>query len=89
MDCSNQKTKYSKNAPHLVITPARPLTSGPVQTHIQRQYVTARPVTPVGLTAQIWAATLPVRSSEPDVVEFLALLKETSAQMLSDVELCE
>ena len=89
MACFYKKTKRSKNAPHLAITPARPLTSGPVQTDLQRQYVTARPVTPKRLTAQIWAATLQARSSEADVVEFLALLKETSAQTLSDIELCE
>ncbi|MCP3708632.1 hypothetical protein M3I54_16795 [Paraburkholderia sp. CNPSo 3274] len=51
--------------------------------------MTARAVAPEGLATQIWAATLPARSSECYVVEFFALLKETSAQTLSDIELCE
>lgn len=60
-----------------------------VQTYLQRQYVTAKPITREGLTAGIWAATLPSESSKPYVAEFISLIKETSSATLADIELCE
>lgn len=57
--------------------------------YLQRQYVTAKPITASGLTAQIWAATLPSETSKPHVAEFICLIKETSAQTLTDIELCD
>ncbi|CAG9259374.1 hypothetical protein PUN4_330150 [Paraburkholderia unamae] len=32
---------------------------------------------------------MPARSTAPQVVEFLSLVKETSSQTLPDIELCE
>jgi len=58
-----------------------------VQTYLQRQYVTARPITREGLISDIWAATLPADSQKPYVVEFLALLRETTVAAIPDVEL--
>ena len=58
-----------------------------VQTYLQRQYVTARPITPEGLVSDIWAATLPAESGKPYVVEFISLLRETTAAAIPDVEL--
>ncbi|AZD06177.1 Transcriptional activator MetR [Pseudomonas chlororaphis] len=58
-----------------------------VQTYLQRQYVTAKPITSSGLISDIWAATLPEESAKPYVVEFLSLLRETTAAAIPDVEL--
>ena len=58
-----------------------------VQTYLQRQYVTARPITPEGLVSDIWAATLLAESGKPYVVEFISLLRETTAAAIPDVEL--
>lgn len=58
-----------------------------VQTYLQRQYVTAKPITREGLISDIWAATLPAESEKPYVVEFVSLLRETTAAAIPDVEL--
>jgi LysR family transcriptional regulator for metE and metH len=58
-----------------------------VQSYLQRQYVTAKPITQHGLISDIWAATLPSESGKPYVVEFLSLLRETTAAAIPDVEL--
>ncbi len=58
-----------------------------VQHYLQRQYVTAKPITRDGLFADIWAATLESESSKPYIVEFIELIKETSAVTLTDIEL--
>ncbi|WP_205300142.1 LysR family transcriptional regulator [Pantoea sp. Tr-811] len=58
-----------------------------VQTYLQRQYVSARPITSKGLISDIWAATLPAESGKPYMVEFLSLLRETTAAAIPDVEL--
>lgn len=58
-----------------------------VQSYLQRQYVTARPITREGFTAEIWGATLPAQTNKPYLTEFLSLIKETSSQSLPDVEL--
>jgi LysR family transcriptional regulator, regulator for metE and metH len=60
-----------------------------VQPYLQRQYVSAKPITSAGLTAQIWAATLPVQTGKAYIAEFIELVKETSAQTLPDIELCD
>ncbi|WP_232964173.1 LysR family transcriptional regulator [Pseudomonas putida] len=57
-----------------------------VQTYLQRQYITAKPITRDGLFAEIWAATLTTDSSKPYIVEFIELIKETSAATLTDIE---
>ncbi len=57
-----------------------------VQTYLQRQYITAKPITRGGLFAEIWAATLTTDSSKPYIVEFIELIKETSAATLTDIE---
>lgn len=57
-----------------------------VQNYLQRQYVTARPITREGLFAEIWAATLTTDSSKPYIVEFIELIKATSAATLMDIE---
>lgn len=56
-----------------------------VQTYLQRQYVTARPITTAGLTAEVWAATLSSESAKPYLAEFVALIRETSAATLTDI----
>ena len=58
-----------------------------VQTYLQRQYITAIPITQHGLISEIWAATLPSESGKPYVIEFLSLLRETTIAAISDVEL--
>ena len=63
------------------------LPSWAVQNYLQRQYVTAKPITPNGLSAEIWAATLATSSSTPYLSEFIALIKETSAVALPGIEL--
>jgi LysR family transcriptional regulator, regulator for metE and metH len=60
-----------------------------VQPYLQRQYVSAKPITSAGLTAQIWAATLPAQTGKAYIAEFIELVKETSAQTLPDIELCD
>lgn len=58
-----------------------------VQTYLQRQYVTAKTITEQGLISDIWAATLPAESEKPYVIEFLSLLRETTAAAIPEVEL--
>lgn len=58
-----------------------------VQTYLQRQYATAKPITQHGLISDIWAAKLPSESDKPYVVAFLSLLRETTAAAIPDVEL--
>ncbi len=60
-----------------------------VQSYLQRQYVTAKPITQDGLISDIWAATLSAESGKPYVVEFLSLLRETTATAIPDVELID
>ncbi|KES20104.1 MULTISPECIES: LysR family transcriptional regulator [Pseudomonas] len=60
-----------------------------VQSYLQRQYVTAKPITREGLTSEIWAATLPSESSKPYLTEFISLLKETTAAGIPEVELID
>ncbi|TFW39742.1 LysR family transcriptional regulator [Pseudomonas putida] len=57
-----------------------------VQNYLQRQYITARQITREGLFAEIWAATLTTDSSKPYIVEFIELIKATSAATLTDIE---
>lgn len=57
-----------------------------VQSYLHRQYVTAKPITHDGLISDTWTATSPTESDKPYAVEFLSLLKETTAA-IPDVEL--
>ncbi|WP_137923454.1 LysR family transcriptional regulator [Cupriavidus sp. 2SB] len=58
-----------------------------VQNYLQRQYVTAKPLTRDGLMSEIWAATLPASDTRPYIAEFVALIRETGAAALPDIEL--
>ncbi|MGU7775475.1 LysR substrate-binding domain-containing protein [Burkholderia sp. MR1-5-21] len=58
-----------------------------VNSYLERQYVTARPITPAGLTAELWSATLPQSIGKPFIAEFIRLMRETSVATLPDVEL--
>lgn len=58
-----------------------------VQNYLQRQYVTAKPLTRDGLTSEIWAATLPEDDKRPYIAEFVALIRETGVAALTDIEL--
>jgi LysR family transcriptional regulator, regulator for metE and metH len=60
-----------------------------VQPYLQRQYVSAKPITSAGPTAQIWAAILPAQTGKAYIAEFIELVKETSAQTLPDIALCD
>lgn len=60
-----------------------------VQSYLQRQYVTALPITSMGLSAQICAATRGDQSRTPYIAEFISLIKETSSRTLPDIELCD
>lgn len=56
-----------------------------VQTYLQRQYVTAKPITEAGLTADVWAAMRASESAKAYLVDFVSLIKETSAATLTDI----
>lgn len=56
-----------------------------VQTYLQRQYVTAKPITEAGLTADVWAAIRASESAKAYLVDFVSLIKETSAATLTDI----
>ncbi len=58
-----------------------------IQSYLQRQYVSARPITDAGLTAEVWAAMRASESTKPYLVEFVSLIRETSAATLTDVVL--
>lgn len=58
-----------------------------VQNYLQRQYVTAKPLTRDGLMSEIWAATLPQDDNRPYIAEFVALIRETGVTALTDIEL--
>lgn len=60
-----------------------------VQTYLQRQYVSEIPITANGLMSDIWAATLPAESEKLYVIEFISLLRETTAASLVDIELMD
>ncbi|WMD19708.1 LysR substrate-binding domain-containing protein [Achromobacter seleniivolatilans] len=56
-----------------------------VQSYLQRQYVTARPITEAGLIADVWAATRAPDSAKEYLVDFVSLIRETSAATLTDI----
>jgi len=56
-----------------------------VQTYLQRNYVSARPITEPGLTAEVWAATRTEDCEKVYLQEFMTLIRETSAAHLADV----
>jgi len=58
-----------------------------VQSYLQRQYVTALPLTEKGLFADIWAATLPTESSKPYISDFIDILRQTTLTALPDITL--
>ncbi|CAB3847509.1 HTH-type transcriptional regulator MetR [Achromobacter aegrifaciens] len=58
-----------------------------IQSYLQRQYVSARPITDAGLTAEVWAAMRASESTKPYLVEFVSLIRDTSAATLTDVVL--
>ncbi|WP_275546075.1 LysR family transcriptional regulator [Pseudomonas sp. Marseille-Q0931] len=58
-----------------------------VLNYLQRQYVTAKPITRDGLISEIWAATTVEQGSKPYISEFISLIKETSMATLSDIEI--
>ncbi|ANC43507.1 LysR family transcriptional regulator [Pandoraea pnomenusa] len=55
--------------------------------YLERRYVSARPITPDGLTAELWAATLPSVTTRPYIGEFVSLMRETSLLTLPEIEL--
>ncbi|GAB3629368.1 LysR family transcriptional regulator [Pandoraea terrae] len=55
--------------------------------YLERRYVSARPITAQGLTAELWAATVPAVSGKPYIGEFVALMRETSLLTLPEIEL--
>jgi len=56
-----------------------------VQTYLRRKYVSARPITEPGLTAEVWAATRTEDCDKPYLLEFMTLVRETSAAHLADM----
>lgn len=58
-----------------------------IQSYLQRQYVSARPITDAGLTAEVWAAMRASESTKPYLVEFVSLIRDTSAATLTDIVL--
>lgn len=58
-----------------------------IQSYLQRQYVSARPITDAGLTAEVWAAMRASESTKPYLVEFVSLIRGTSAATLTDIVL--
>jgi LysR family transcriptional regulator for metE and metH len=58
-----------------------------VSGYLERRYVSARPITPQGLTAELWAATLPAITTRPYIGEFVSLMRETSLLTLAEIEL--
>lgn len=58
-----------------------------VSDYLEKRYVTARPITSKGLSASLWAATLPAVTSRPYITEFVSLIRERSVATLPEVEL--
>ncbi|OWT75899.1 MULTISPECIES: LysR substrate-binding domain-containing protein [unclassified Achromobacter] len=56
-----------------------------VQTYLQRKYVSARPITEPGLTAEVWAATRTEDCDKPHLLAFMTLVRETSTTHLADI----
>ncbi|ALM85128.1 LysR substrate-binding domain-containing protein [Bordetella sp. N] len=56
-----------------------------VEPYLQRKDVTARPITAQGLIADVWAATRTEDCDKPCLVDFMALIRATSATHLADI----
>lgn len=57
------------------------------QSYLKRNYVTARRITPQGLTARLYAASLPALAEKPWLQDFVATIRESSYLKLESVEL--
>jgi LysR family transcriptional regulator for metE and metH len=58
-----------------------------VSSYLEKGYVTARRITSKGLSASLWAATVPAVTSRPYIAEFVSLIRERSVATLTEVEL--
>jgi LysR family transcriptional regulator, regulator for metE and metH len=56
-----------------------------VESYLQRKDVTARPITAQGLVADVWAATRTEDCDKPCLLDFMALIRATSATHLADI----
>jgi LysR family transcriptional regulator for metE and metH len=55
--------------------------------YLERRYVTARPIGQPPLAGELYAATLPARSGQPFVADFVATMRRTTAAHLPDIML--